>query len=100
MAAIDRTSGQLKHVITQHNNAISTPSGGMALVAYTYCGWLATEELETGYCYGGWYLNPEIPDVCPHCLHLAQCEADPEQCEGCQAADSSPSPYPVAASAS
>ena len=98
MSAIDRASGKAKHIITQHNNAV-TAGGRVAFVAYTYCGWLATDELETAYCYGGWYLNPEIPDVCAHCVHMFTCEADETTCAGCIAADSAPSPYPGKAAA-
>ncbi|WP_329430986.1 hypothetical protein OG339_48400 (plasmid) [Streptosporangium sp. NBC_01495] len=92
--AIDQESGKPKHVITQHNNWVSYGGGRGGLHAFTYCSWLYMSDLMEGaYAVGDWWKNPDIPDVCPHCVHQLTCgfslddtrAAEQETCPGCQA---------------
>lgn len=82
--AIDRATGQTKHIITEHNHLV-----GNRLMAATYCGWNYIDgRMEGAYAYGGWWNNPDIPNRCQHCVHTAACQAlDPATCQGCAAVD-------------
>jgi hypothetical protein len=83
MSTIDRESGAIKHLITDHNNYVE----GVGFVAYTLCGWVY-RGLEGAYFkYGAWWEN--TPNVCPHCLHRLECNPHAHEdrsaitCQGC-----------------
>ncbi|WP_143082648.1 hypothetical protein [Nonomuraea wenchangensis] len=94
--AIDLESDQAKHVITEHNNWVNYGNGRGGLHAYTFCGWLyADGRMEGAYIYGDWWQNPDIKNVCPHCVHALTCDvifnearaAERATCSGCAAYD-------------
>lgn len=88
--AIDRSSGAIKHVITEHNNWVDYGNGRGGLHAYTYCGWLYRDTMEGAYGYSTWWEDGIVPDVCPHCVHRIDCEHaaagqyQPDTCTGCR----------------
>jgi hypothetical protein len=90
----DKHSGQIKHIITQHNKWVDYGSGrGGGLHAYTYCGWLAVDPgMEQAYSYGSWWKHPDCqPMTCPHCVHVAGCGSDGDA--RCETGHLGPCPY-------